>query len=467
MLDIAELETKLKLAYESKDVEQIKKITNHLQFPDIADVLEKLSKEANLYIFNILDAAIAADVLVYLESRFQKNIIEKLPSDKLKEIINTLHSDDLIDIIDKFPSELVQKVLQLSSVDLRKDINKILKYDEDTAGGMMSVEYLKIFENYTISQVLKLFRDNSKKFEIISDLFIINKYGILKGYVSVKNLLIHDPRMKICNIMDLRIVSIDSRADREEVISAFKRYDVSILPVVNSQNKIIGTITIDDVIDGLENETTEDITKLAGIQKLDDEYFDISIWKMFKSRSTWLLWTLLLGTISQILIIVFLNIYGLNLDLEGTIGSLTWIIPMLLILAGTIGISANQAATVMVRALSINEVGRKDVWRVLAKEIIYSLMIALFLILVNLVRMILIYLAKYKDINNLLFWKSVFVSSLTLFIGILLGNMFGTFLPIWAKKIKLDPTLVCGPFITTTLDIVTVSLLFGLGIAFF
>ncbi|ATZ16647.1 Mg2+ transporter MgtE [Entomoplasma freundtii] len=471
MLEIPEIQQRILHALDSGDSQEVKKVIKKVQLADIAEAICELPITKIIHFFRLLTPQYGAQIIPYLSNACQKKVISGLNAPELKTFIDKMYSDDLVDLLDKLSPRLATKVLAATSPKRRVELNNILRHEEESAGGMMSVNFVQAKEKDTVNKTIKYLRENHKDFEFVNTLFIVDEYGFYKGRLELKTIFFAPSTAKLSEIMDSRQLTVHSRADREQVISIFQKYDISILPVLDDQKKIVGFITVDDVLDGVEEESTEDIAKLAGIRPKDEEFFNISVWKMFKSRILWLISMLVLGTISQILVILFWNAYhvpNVNNVTDGkAFAAVVLFAPMMLILAGIGGISATQSSTVMVRAISINKVHKKDVYKVLGKETLVALWTGLILVVINIIRLILVYLVEFDDVESLALWKAIAVSSITLLLGLVIGNVLATLLPILAKAMKLDPTLACGPLITTLLDIIIVSLLFGFGLAFF
>ncbi|AVP49463.1 magnesium transporter [Williamsoniiplasma luminosum] len=470
MLEISDLKEQLIQAAINNDLNEVRNIAKKSQQVDFAEVLGELNERLILRIFRMLNKEDETDIFSYLKPEIQEFIIRSFSSKEVEEIVKDLYSDDLVDLIDELPATIVKKVLRAASPKIRAEINNILKYEEDTAGGIMTVNFIEIKEKDSIEKTIKYVREIHEEFETIDTLFVLDDYGHLKGFVELKDLIFNSPKTKIKEIMETRLLYVNSTADQEEVANMFKRYDVTSIPVVDDSNKMIGIITVDDIVDVIEKETSEDINKMAGIKNDDQNYFDLSIFKMFKSRTFWLVILLVLGTITQILTMLFYNLYlgdvtSLDTNSKGYVG-IVLMAPMAIVIAGVVGLYGSQSATIMMRALTLREVKKKTIKTFLIKESITTMLVALILIVVNIVRILIIYVVQLGEINTIV-WELIGVSSVTILISIIVAGVIATLAPIIAKAMKLDPANATGPFITLMIDIITISVFFGIGLAFF
>lgn len=469
MIELSELQQKLEELSTIPNLQEIRKLAKDVQPIDFAEVLNKLDDKLIFRIIRMLDNEKTAEIFPHLTSQIQEAIINAFSNGEIKEIIDELYSDDLIDVIDDMPATIVKKILKTTSPEKRAELNNILKYDEKTAGGMMSVNFVEIQETSTIQEAIDQIRINHENFETIDDLYVIDSFGSVKGWLEFKELVFNQPTNLISEIMDSSVITVKIDTDQEQVGQIFKRYDVNTIPVVDKKNKMVGIITVDDVIDVIEEEATEDMAKLAGISKLEDSYFETGIFKMVKSRLPWLLIMLVLGTITQILLIVFFNIYNINETTMNPKGyyAIMMLTPMILLLSAIAGISGNQSATLIVRSISLHEIKDNKVRKILLKELIISFLIAQIIVALNVLRLVIIYAAQFQTLKDPAIWAAIGSSSLALIIAIIFANVLGCLLPFGAKALKFDPTIVTSPLIIAIIDIVTVGVFFGIGIALF
>ncbi|WP_031542575.1 magnesium transporter [Mesoplasma photuris] len=469
MTETKNLENLIVEAANNNDIRALREISKQVQYVDFAESIEQIEEKLVLKIFRMLDEERATEIFVYLSDRHQEFIMDSFSSNEIKEIVEELYSDDIVDLIDNMPAQIVKKVLKATTKEQRREINSILKYEEDTAGGIMSVNLIEFKSTDTVEIAKKVIKRRHEEFDEVDDMFIVDADGKLLGSIEIKDLLLNEDSKTMEEIMTTKLVSVTFDTDQEIVGETFKRYDLNTMPVVDKQNKLVGIITVDDVIDVLVEETTEDIQKFAGINDADADYFETSVWKMFKARSFWLMAMLILGTITQILLIVFFDAYNMPTNTNSTDGPelLMLLLPMVLIVAGVAGTSGNQSAMMMVRSLTLRQVHKKEVGEILLKEFLVSILITIPLILINVLRLVFVYLVQYDgDISGSELWISIGTSSIGLFLSILIANILGTLLPLGAKLAKLDPTVASSPLVTTVVDIIAVATFLGIGLLF-
>lgn len=471
MSDLSEIKQQLVIVIKTKNKRKAQILAEKIPVADLAQVLTELKANQFTDFFRLIDNKRAAAIFPYLTPKNQATIVELMSATRLKAIMAKLYSDDLVDLIDDLPTDLTRKIIEALSPTKRRQINRILRYEETMAGAMMSVNFIEVRDTDTIYKVLKKIRDQHEIFETFDDLLVVDRYGILRGQLELKELLIHNPKTQVKELLTRQPISISSRADREEVVETFKKYDIDLLPVVNSQNRVLGFITSDDVFDVIEAESTEDIVRLAGVhKKSDSDYFATGLWKMFSSRVIWLIISLLLGTITQILVLLFWKAYQIDVETLApgrAFGGLILLTPMLITLAGIIGIANNQSSTLVVRSIATGHATRKTLLKILYKEFLLALMFSVILVAINILRLMVVYSVEFSTIKPSALWYAIATSSILIVIGLVLGNLFASSLPFILKRLKFDPTIASAPLVTTISDMITVSLLFGIGLAFF
>jgi len=467
-----DLESSLRELLKKHDPTIIKVLIQKYRPVDFAEVLNDFKKENDvLKVLNYCDAELKTEIFVHLDYELQEYIIKNLPNNDLKPLVKDIYSDDLVEIIDEMPTKVVEKILNVTTSQKRQRLNDILKNDEESAGGNMTVEFIKFSKNSTIAQATKAIYTNHLEFESVDDIFVVDEFGTLLGQVKLKDLVIHDPKKKLGQIMETNLISVQEKADQEEIIQIFKKYDINTLPVINDENKIIGIINSEEVIDVMEKEQTEDMEKLVGITPLGDDLFKSSVWKIFLSRLSWLTIGLLLTTITQILLVVFLNAYKVNEQVQQGDNPVFVVVylllPMAVVLASVVGISVNQTTTHFVRILSLNRYDKREISEMIGKEFGASLINIIILLGFNVLRLVLFYLAQIGDITKTYLWYVIIASSVAIFVGMFIATLFGTMLPLLMKRIKLDPATISAPLTTSLTGIITVSVFFGVGLIFF
>lgn len=425
----------LKLLNENNYTE-IKNTLIELNDVDIADILNEFKEDYLIKIFRLLNKDKAANVFSYLDIDLQQKLISKLTDKEQVSIVKNLYSDDAVDLLDELPSNVVKKILNNVDKQTRNDINSLLNYPENSAGSIMTVELIDLKADSTVSEALKRIRKIANEQESIETSYVISNDRILLGSVNLKDIILNQPNKKIKNIMDDNVISVNTHTDQEEVANIMQDYDLTSIPVTDSENRLIGIITIDDIIDILEEETTEDIEKMAAIVPTEKPYLKLSILDIYKSRIPWLLLLMISATFTGKII----QHYEESL---ATYVILTSFIPMLMNTGGNAG---GQSSVTIIRGLSLDEIEFKDTFKIIFKEGKVSILIGITLAIVNFLKLILL------DKINLLV---SLVVSLTIIVTIILAEIIGCVLPILAKKLKLDPAVMASPFITTIVDAVS------------
>lgn len=419
-----------------KNFNGIKEILIELNDYDIADILNEIDEVNLLKIFRLLKKDKAANVFSYLDIDLQQKLINKLTDKEQVNIIKNLYSDDAVDLLDELPSNVVKKILNNVDVQTRNDINNLLNYPENSAGSIMTVELIDIKAESTISEALKRIRKIANEQESIEISYVISNDRILLGSVNLKDIILNQPNKKIKNIMNDNVISVNTHIDQEEVANIMQNYDLTSIPVTDSENRLVGIITVDDIIDILEEETTEDIEKMAAIVPTEKPYLKLSILEIYKSRIPWLLLLMISATFTGKII----QHYEQSL---AAYVILTSFIPMLMDTGGNAG---GQASVTIIRGLSLNEIKLKDIFKVIFKEFRVSILIGITLGITNFFKLLII------DKVSILV---ALVVCLTLFITLILAKIIGCSLPILAKKCGFDPAVMASPFITTLVDAVS------------
>lgn len=424
---------KIKELLETKQYTTLRQELSELNDADIAALLENLEEEEILKVFRILPKSIAADVFSYLEVDSQQMIITSLTDREAANIINNLMADDATDLLEEMPANVVKKLLANVSPEARRDINHLLRYPEDSAGSIMTVEFVDLKENLTVTQAIERIRKVGVDSETINICYVLDAQRKLLGTVALRYLLLSTPDDIIGEIMHENVISINTLMDQEEVARQFKKYDFTSMPVVDNENRLVGIITVDDIVDIMEEEATEDIEKMAAIVPSDKPYMRTSVWETYKKRIPWLLLLMVSATFTGQVLKLFENALA-------ACTTLTLFIPMLMDTGGNAG---GQASVTIIRGLSLGEIGYRDVFRIIWKESRVALMCGITLGGANFIKLL------FLDRVGLM--VSVVVC-LTLIITILLAKTVGCTLPILAKRIGFDPAVMASPFITTIVD---------------
>ena len=428
---------------EEKKYTKIKALLSNMNEFDIALILEELPHNELIKIFRLLPKDIAADVFAYLETDTERQVISSLSDSEAVSILNDMYSDDATDLIDEMPANVVNKLLSKVNPQTRHNINQLLKYEDNSAGSIMSVEYLDFKEYNSIKDALKKIKKEYDDKEIIDTCYITDKKRKLVGEIKLKDLVINDENTPLNEIMNTDINFVNTSTDQEEVARIIKDYDLTSIAVVDSENKLVGIITIDDIMDILEDETTEDIEKMAAITPTEKSYLKLSVFDLFKSRIPWLLILMISAAFTGKII----EHYELALS---SYVILTSFIPMLMNTGGNAG---GQSSATIIRALSLDDIEFKDILKVIFKEFRVSILVGITLSIVSFLKLVFI--------DNISLSIS-FVVSLSLIITVCAAKIIGSSLPILAKKLGLDPTVIANPFITTLVDAITLFVYFNI-----
>lgn len=427
----------------NKELIKIKEYFKDMNEFDIASLIENLPSELLIQAYRLLSKDQATDVFVNMDEEVQRNLISSLTKKEAKDIIEDMFTDDAADLFEEMPAMLVTSLLSNIDKDTRNDINKLLKYPENSAGSLMAIEYIHLKKGSTIKESIARIRKQADDFVSYDSCFVTDDKRKLLGKVSVKDLLVNEPKTLIDNIMEECEHTINTLMDQEDVAKFFQDYDYSTLPVVDSEDRLVGIITIDDIVDIIEEEATEDIEKMAAIVPTEKPYDKTGVFETFKARIPWLLLLMISATFTGKIIQSFENQLAAY-----TI--LTAFIPMLMDTGGNAG---GQASVSIIRALSLNDIDFKDILKVVFKESRVAMLCAITLGICNFVKMLLI-----DRVTTMV----ALTVCCTLIITIVLAKVIGCSLPMIAKKIGFDPAVMASPFITTIVDACSLLVYFNI-----
>ena len=432
-MELDKLKELLEELLEEKKFAETKKIFLKMNEYDIASLIQELPEDKIIKAFRLLPKNIATDVFVNMEDEVQRNLITSLTKEESKGIIEDMFTDDAADLFEEMPAIMVQKLLSNVDKETRTDINKLLKYPDDSAGSLMAMEYIHLKKGLTIKESIERIRKQKEEFVTYDSCFVTDNVRTLLGYVTVKDLIVNDPETMIDDIMQVCEHPLTTMMDQEEVASIFQDYDYSTLPVVDSENRLVGVITVDDVIDIMEEEATEDIEKMAAITPTDKPYLKTGVFETWRKRIPWLLLLMVSATFTGAIITHFESALAAAVVL-------TSFIPMLMDSGGNAG---SQASVSVIRALSLDEVEFKDTFKVMWKEVRVAFLCGIVLSLCNFAKLMLIDKVGLGVAG---------VVCITLLITIIFAKFIGCTLPILAKRIGFDPAVMASPFITTMVD---------------
>lgn len=420
---------------------RLRQIIAELNDADIADYLEEMEEEEVVKIFRILPKDTAADVFSYLEIDQQQSVITSLSDKDAGRIIDNMMSDDAKELMEEMPANVVKRLIANTSADTRKAINHLMRYPEDSAGSVMTVEYMDLKEHQTVAEAIERIRKVGVDSETINICYVLDNKRTLVGTVALRYLLLSDPDAVIGDMMHRNVVSIHTLMDQEEVARQFKKYEFTAMPVVDNEDRLVGIITVDDVVDILEEETTEDIEKMAAVVPSDKPYLKMTVFDAFKKRIPWLLLLMISATFTGSIITSFES------ELSKYV-VLTAFIPMLMDTGGNAG---GQASAIIIRGISLDEIAFSDWSRVIWKEIRTAVLCGLTLSVCNFARLML-----FDQVSV----QVALVVCLTLLMAVIVAKMVGSTLPMVAKKIGLDPAVMASPFITTIVDAISLLIYF-------
>ncbi|EPY2278149.1 magnesium transporter [Clostridium sporogenes] len=410
---------------------------------DIAALLEEVDKKNMLVLFRLLPKDIEIDVFSYMSNDMQQYIIQSITHEEMTTIIDQLYFDDVIDLLEEMPANIVKKILLNTDEKKRKLINQFLKYEEDSAGSIMTIEFVDLKKEMTVEQAIERIRKTGVDKQTINTCYVIDKNRKLEGITSIRRLILSNKDVLIKDIMKENYVSINTFDDQEYVASQFKKYDLVSMPVVDKEHRLVGIITIDDIVDIIDQENTEDFHKMAAMEPSEEEYLKTGVFELAKHRIIWLLVLMISATFTG-------NIIRKSEDVLQSVVILASFIPMLM---DTGGNSGSQSSTLVIRGLALGEIKLKDIFKVMWKEFRVSVVVGIVLSIVNFLR---IYF-----IEKVSFMVSMAVC-ISLFFTVVLAKVVGGILPIAAKKLKLDPAIMASPLITTIVDAVALLIYFGI-----
>lgn len=410
---------------------------------DIAYLLEELDPEKSLIVFRILPKDTAVDVFSHISKESQIHIGQSITSDELSNIVNELYLDDSVDFLEELPANMVKKILQNTEKQKRDLINQFLNYPEDSAGSIMTIEYVELKKEMTVKEALAYIKKIAIDKETIDTCYVINSKRKLEGVIPIRRLILSDEDTLIEDIMIVNLIRGNTQDDQEHIANIFKKYNFTTLPVVDNEMRLVGIITIDDVVDIIEQENTEDFHRMAAIQPSEDSYLKTRARTLAKHRITWLLVLMISATFTG-------RIMQRYEDLLASMIILTSFIPMIM---DTGGNSGSQSSTLVIRSIALGEIDPTDAFKVIKKELQVGVIVGVVLAVANFLRLYLLEsVAPYVALTV----------TLTLLVVVIIAKVTGGMLPLIAKVLKLDPAIMAGPLITTVVDAAALMIYFKL-----
>ena len=437
---------KIKELLDYKNYIELKKYLTGLEPEDIAIYFEELSDEERALVFRLLNKDIAAEVFVELDSDLEEELINLFTDKELKEVLNEIFLDDTADLIEEMPANVVKRILKNINKKDRQAVNELLKYPEDSAGSIMTTEFIDFKENMSIEEAFEKIRKVGENKENIYTGYVLTRTRKILGRVDVKDMILAETDQNIKDIMDDNIITVNTLDDQEEVVKIFDKYDLIVLPVVDNEERLVGIITVDDAIDVMKEEVEEDFEKMAAVTPSEESYFKTKVFSHAKNRILWLLLLMISSTVTGAIITKYEAAFA-------TLPILVSFIPMIM---GTGGNCGSQASTLIIRGLAMDEIKSKDIVKVIWKEFRVSLLVGIILAIVNGIRIMI----GYNDFNLAV------IVGITLVLTALMAKLIGAVLPIIAKKLKLDPAIMAAPIITTIVDSCSVFAFFNIAMLF-
>ena len=438
-----------------KNLKELKEILSEMPYPDIAEFIMELDDELDeeklaVKVFRILPKDISADVFAYLDPDSQMLIVRSITDSEIGRLMDDLFVDDAVEFLEEVPANMVRRVLANTDKETRDIINRFLKYPDNCAGSVMTIEMVDLHDRLTVGEAIKNIRRSGVDKETIYTCYVIDDNRHLVGTIPLRRLLLNDEETLITDIMsdDEQLIYVRTMDDQEEVASIAKKYDLLSVPVVDNEGRLVGIITIDDIIDIIDEEATEDFEKMANLTPSDDEYLKTKIGVLAKNRIPWLIILLISSTFTGQII------EGFETKLAAIAG-MTACIPMLM---GTGGNSGSQVSTLIIRGLALDEIRVKDYFKVLWKEIRVSFMVGFVLAVVNIVRMFVLRYTLGSDAST----SVIFVVSFSIWCVVIVAKIMGCSLPIVAKLCRMDPAMMTGPLMSTVVDAVSLLIYFAL-----
>lgn len=428
-----------------KKYSAVKQLIGQMEEADLAKLFEELENEEDADQFNrlfrLLPKETAAEVFSYMEPEIQEKIVRTLTDTELQHILDDLFMDDYVDLVEEMPANVVKRVMQNTTLANRKLINQYLKYPEDSAGSLMTNEYVYFRSGITVAKAFEIIREYGVDKETIYTCYVTSSRKELLGVVTVREMLLTAPETIIDTLMDTNPIHVHTHDDQEEIAKMFSRYDMLAMPVVDSENRIVGIITIDDAVDVIQDENTEDFEKMAGMTPSDNTYLRTSAFNLAKNRIPWLVFLMIPAMITGALMEYY----------EAAFVSIPILVTFIPQITGTGGNCGSQSSTMIIRGLALDEITPKDILKVWWKELRVALICGAALSLVNFIRII----VQYHDL------QVAVVVSVTLILTVCIAKSMGCVLPILAKLAHVDPAIMASPLITTITDALSILVYFN------
>ena len=436
----------------TRKIAQLRTLLEDINSADFPSLFEEIDNdEMMVVIYRLLSKDKASEVFVELDPDLQEKLINNFTDKELKVVVDDLFMDDTVDLIEEMPSNVVKRILKNIKVSDRKVINELLKFPEDSAGSIMTTEMIELKEDMTVEKAFQIIKNTGIDKETIYVCYVVNSSRKLIGRVETKDLLISERDVLIKDILEDNVISILTTEDKENVAKMFDKYNFMAMPVVDKENRLVGIVTIDDAIDVMQDENTEDFEKMAAMTPTEDTYFKTSVFRHAKNRIIWLLFLMLSSTFTGLLLEKF----------QSAIAAVPLLVAFIPTIMDTGGNCGSQSSTLIIRGLALDEIKLTDIFKAIWKEVRVAFIVGTILAIVTGLRIFI----QYDGIHNNQSIKIAFVVGVTLMATALIAEIMGCVLPMFAKKLKLDPAIMASPLITTIVDLCSMLVFFSIATA--
>ncbi len=434
--------TELSQLIANKDTEAITLVFEDYNVISMAEIVSEMPIKDILFLLKFLPKNIGGDLFASFESQRKSEIVESLSVEDVKSVFDNFYADDIINLLGELPANLTKKILESASKETRKDINTILDYTLETAGAIMTVEFVELKAKDTYKIALDKVKKQGSMAEVVTECYIVNSKRELQGKIKLKDLIFGEPNEIVANNMETNIITVETQDDQEEVLSIMKKYDLHVAPVVNQDYCLVGIITIDDILDIMEKEVTKDVYQMEGISLVEGSYVNTSIWQMAKARTPWLMILMFTALFTEMVLKVF----------EGELARATILAAFIPMTMGTAGNAANQSSVMVIRGIVVDNLGIKDASKIFFKEISVSFYLSLIMFLVTMARLYILPPAAGLDI--------ILSISISIVLSIFVANIVGGLLPILALYFKQDPAAMAAPIVSNIMDMSSLAIFF-------
>ena len=448
-IEVIEITNQLNELLESKNYREMKTILNEMSEADIAEFLDSLPFENAMRLFRLLSKEKASETFSYFQIETQEKIITSASDEEVRLIIEEISVDDAVDMLEELPASIVKRVLKNASAETRSTINRFLNYPEDSVGSIMTSEFTDIKGDMTVGEAIRYLRQVAENKETVYTCYIVGRARLLEGVIELADFLAcRDDEVLISEIMEINVIKAVTTEHREAAAELFSKYDLHTLPVVDKENRLVGIVTADDILDVIEEEATKDIEQMAAIVPMEDEYLKTGVFTIVKKRIVWLFVLMITGILTG-------SILG---SFEATIATVPVLVTFMPMILNTGGNSGSQSSITVIRGLTTGELEPKDIWRILFKELRVAIIVGVLFGIVN-------FGMVYVLAGNVPGRASIaLVVSLAMLFVIILAKCIGAVLPIIASKLRLDPTVMATPLITTCVDVCAMLVYFSLAV---